>query len=110
MNKIKDFLNNVWTITIAVLGGILGILLYFLKLKQREINALKAEISLVDTQKKADLLEVSIKQRLENKDLLQKEIEELNKSLALLEEKRKSLAKNEQNKTYEQIENFWNKE
>jgi hypothetical protein len=108
-DKIKAFLSNVWAVVVLVLGGALGIMLYFLKAKQREINALNAKIDLADTHAKADLIQADINQRLQNKDLLQKEVTELNNSLDALAEKRKQITANESAKTPQEAEDFWNK-
>jgi Na+-translocating ferredoxin:NAD+ oxidoreductase RnfG subunit len=109
MQKIKDFFMSIISYIILGVVAVIGFLLYSLSNKKNEVNALKAKIDLADTQKKADLLEVEIKQRLENKQLLQKEVDELNKNLVLLAEKRAQIAKQEAGKTPEEVEDFWNK-
>jgi septal ring factor EnvC (AmiA/AmiB activator) len=107
MEKIKAVLKNIWAVVVLVLAAVIGIMLYLLKGKQREINSLRAQIDLVETQKQADLLEVEIKKRLDNVNLLDKEIKELNNTLSLLEQKRKQISSEEKNKTSDQIEDFW---
>ena len=109
MNKIKEILSNIWAVVVLVLGSAIGILIYILKAKQKKINALKARIDLVETQKQADLLEVEIKQSLTNTSLLQKEITELNNSLLILEDKRKQIAAEQSGKTPQEAEDYWNK-
>lgn len=109
MEKIKEFFKSLWGILVVVVTAAIGILLYVLQQKQREVNSLKAKVDLAKTQKEADLIEVDIKQRLNNTKLLDKEVKELNKTLDQLEAKRKDLANSEKNKTDQQIEDFWNK-
>jgi uncharacterized membrane-anchored protein YhcB (DUF1043 family) len=105
LKNIKSY----WTWTkqniVVVLGAVIGALLYYINLKNKKNNALKAQIDLVDTQKKADLLEIEIKQKLQDKNLLKKETQDLNQALQSLEEKRKNLGK--QNKSKEEIEDFY---
>ncbi len=109
VQKIKDFFSSAAGVIIAVLGAAVGILLYFLQLKNKEKNALQARIALLDTEKQADLMEVEIKQRLENKNLLKKEIEDLNNSLASLQKKREDIKATQSNLDPSQIEDYWNK-
>jgi hypothetical protein len=109
MDKIKAFFNSIWQVIALVAVTAVGILLYMLKSKQKDIDALNAQIQLADTQKKADLIEVDIKQRLSNISVLDKETTELNNSLALLEQKRKDISASESNKTSDQIQDYWNK-
>lgn len=109
MEKIKSFFSATWGWIVLVVGAVMGILIYIIKAKQREINAVKAKIELADTQKKADLIEMEIKQRLDSTNLLDKEVKELNKSLTQLEDKRKEIATGEKGKTSDEIEDFWSK-
>lgn len=109
MEKIKAFFQSLWGIIVLVGTAAIGILLYMLQRKQREVNSLKAKIDLAKTQKEADLIEVEIKKKLDNVNILDKEQKELTKTLADLEAKRKQIASQEKNKTDEQIEDFWNK-
>lgn len=110
MNKIKEFFTNVYVIVAAILVGAVGILLYYLNGKNKEINALHAAVDLADTQKKADLLETDIKTKLDNQNLLQKEVDGLNQGLLKLDEQRKNIAGQEQNKTPDEAQDYWNKD
>jgi hypothetical protein len=107
--KVKDFLNSVVGYVIIGLTAALGAVVYILLNKKQEINALKAQIDLADTQKKVDLIEVDIKQRLEDKQLMQKQVDELNNSLLYIEERRKQLQSEEANKKPDEVEDYWNK-
>ena len=109
MDKIKDFFKSLWGIIVLVGGAAIGILLYLLQRKQREVNSLKAKIDLAKTQKEADLIEVEIKKKLDNVNILNKEQKELEKTLVELDAKRKEIASQEKNKTDQDIEDFWNK-
>ncbi len=109
LDKIKAFLSGIWKYIIGGLGLTVGILLYFLNLKHKEVAALKAEIDLVDTQRKADILEVQIKQKLEDNSLLQKEVDEYQKSLVLLQNKRDQLTDSSDTRTDKEKEDYWNK-
>lgn len=109
IQKIKDFFSSLVGYIFLGLAAIIGILLYSLTNKKKEINSLKAKVDLADTQKKVDLLEVEIRQRLENKQAMKKEVDELNKSLLYLEERRKQIAQEESGKKPNEVEDFWNK-
>jgi uncharacterized membrane-anchored protein YhcB (DUF1043 family) len=105
VNKIK----KAWAWVVAALGATVVVLIYYIQRKQRKINALKAKAELADTQKKADLVEVEIKEHLANNATLSKEIDALKDSLNRLADIRKEIASKEKNKTSDEIEDFWNK-
>jgi septal ring factor EnvC (AmiA/AmiB activator) len=109
MDKIKQGLKDLWGWLVLIGAAAIGILLYIIQAKQKKINAMNAKIELADTQKKADLVEVEIKEHLANNATLDKEIKELNKSLELLKQKRKEIAVGEENKTPDEVEDFWSK-
>lgn len=109
MEKIKAFFQSLWGVIVLIGTAAIGILLYMLQRKQREVNSLKAKIELAKTQKEADLIEVEIKKKLDNVNILDKEQKELTKTLAELEAKRKQIASTEKNKTDQEIDDFWNK-
>jgi hypothetical protein len=104
-----EALKSIWAKVVAVLGAAVGLLLYFLSLKNKQANALKAQIDLVDTQKKADLIEVDIKQKLDAEKMLKKEVADHEQALVQLEEKRKEIAQQQDNKSPKEIEDYWNK-
>lgn len=109
LQKVKDFFSSAAGIIVAVLGAAVGILVYFLQLKHKEKNALQARIDLLNTEHQSDMLEVEIKQRLENKQLLAKEVQDLNDSLAALQKKREEIKANAANLTPSQVEDYWDK-
>jgi flagellar biosynthesis component FlhA len=109
IEKIKNFFTGLGGMIVVVLGGAVAVLAYVLSNKRKETNALKAKIDLVETQKHADILEVEIKERMAHKDVLAQEVVELNKGLEALDQKRKTLADGEANKTDKEIEDFWSK-
>jgi septal ring factor EnvC (AmiA/AmiB activator) len=106
-DKIKAFFSSVVGAIVLVLTAVVAILAYILSNKRKEVNALKAKIDLVETQKQADLLEVEIKQRMANKEALSKEVQELQRGLDSLEERRKQIASDEKNKNPDEVEDFW---
>lgn len=109
LQKVKDFFNTISGTVIAVLTLIIGILIYFLSARKKEVNSLKAQIALVETQKQADLLETEIKQRMHSKECLAEEVKQLEIGLQMLEEKRKQLANASTNKDPIDVEEFWRK-
>lgn len=107
--SLKETLSNVGTKIVLILSLVIGVLAYFLQLKNRKINSLKASIDLLDTEKAADILEAEINTILEDKTLLKKEIDEYNKSIVDLNNKREEIKKSHVNKTPQEIEDYWNK-
>ena len=108
MEKIKQAFSSVWGYVVLIGGGAIALLLYFLNLKNKELDAAKAKIALVNTQKEADAIEASIKQDMAQKELNKKDLEGLQKALDILEEKRQSIPK-EGTLTDSQVEDYWNK-
>lgn len=108
MDKIKEFFGGIFGKVIAILGASIGILMYIITLKNKQNNALKAKIELADTHKKADLIEVEIKQKLQDNAILKKESDNLNAALVQLEEQRKKIEENSKNQNPQDAENFWN--
>lgn len=108
MNKIKEGLSSIWGYIVLIGGGAVAVLLYFLNLKNKELDAAKAKIALVNTQKEADAIEASIKQDMAQRDLNKKDLDGLTKALDILEQKRQSIP-NEGNLTDSQVEDYWNK-
>jgi len=108
MSKIKMVLSGIWQYLVLILGAILGIVLYVLNLKNKELDAAKAKIALANTQKEADALESEIKTKITEQDLNKKELEGLQKALDLLDKKRESI-KDEGNIKDEKVEDYWNK-
>lgn len=108
MNKLKEGLASVWGYIVLIGGAVVGILLYVLNLRNKELEAAKAKIALAKTQKEADALESEIQAKLKEKELNKKEVEGLNKALDLIAEKRQSLKK-EGDLTDSQVEDYWNK-
>lgn len=108
MNKLKEGLASVWGYIVLIGGAAIGILLYVLNLKSKQLDAAKAKIALANTQKEADAIEAEINKKLAEKELTKREQEDLNKALDLLAEKRQSI-KQEGNLTDSQVEDYWNK-
>lgn len=106
MNKLKEGLASVWGYIVLICGAAIGILLYILNLKSKQLDAAKAKIALANTQKEADAIEAEINKRLAEKELTKREQEDLNKALDLLAEKRQSI-KQEGNLTDSQVEDYW---
>jgi len=107
VDKIKQFFSSAWANIVWILGGIIAILLYIMNLKDKKNNELQAKIDLAGTQKEADLIEVDIKNRLQQADLSQKEINNLNDNLAQLEEKRKQIENNNKSVSSKDAEDYW---
>ena len=107
LEKIKSFFSSLYGVIVLVLTGAIAILAYILSNRRKEVNALKAQIDLAKTQKEVDLIEVQIKERMEHKEVLTKEVTELQNGLNSIEEKRKEIATSEKNKNSDDIEDFW---
>lgn len=107
LGKIKDAVVGAWQYLTVILVAVIGILLYYINLKQKKFNAMAAQVELTQTQKQADVLEADIKVKMQDKALLAKEVDDHQKALDLLEEKRKNLPND--NLTNDQINDIWNK-
>lgn len=104
-----EWLKSTWTKVAGALGVIIGLLLYYINLKNKQNAALQAKIDLADTQKKVDLIEVDIKNKLDNHKMLQKEVSDHEEALKKLEQKRTQIADQQKNLTSDQITDYWNK-
>ena len=107
IQKIKELFSNIAAIVVALLVGLGALLVYTLGSRKKEVDSLKAQLDLIDTQRKADLLEAQIKERMANKDVLDYETKELQKSLDQLQIKREEIAQKEKNKNSDEVEDFW---
>lgn len=109
LDKIKESLGNIigWIIGIgSVIGGIMALVIYK---KNEKLDVYKAQIDTAKTQKQADLIDAQINEHKANQATSQKEIDELNKVQAQLEDKRKQIEAEQVNKTSDEVEDFWNK-
>jgi len=105
--RIKNFFSSFWQYTTAIAAVIIGILLYWINLKNKKAAALQAQVALVQTQKQADVLEADIKAKMEHQDLLAKEVDDHQKALDALEQKRQNLPKD--SLSDQDISDIWNK-
>lgn len=103
MSKIKE----IWTYVVGAVGLIIAGLVYYLSLKNREVNALKAQVDLADTSNKVTALETEIKIKRENVSGNSKEITELDKTLDKIKQKKDQIAMQNGAKNKQQIEDFW---
>lgn len=105
MQKIKD----IWLYLVGIVGAIIGVLWYFLSLKNREVSALRAKLDLADTEKKSDLIEAEIKEIRNDKKRGKKELKEIDKVLKELDDKRKQIKEEVRGMSDEEIIDYWNK-
>lgn len=105
MNKIKAF----WVWLVAIVGAVIGFLIYYLTLKNKEVNALKARVSLVETEKEADAVEADIKELKNSKKRLKKEEVEIDKVIEEVKEKRKQIKQEVEQMTPKELADYWNK-
>ena len=103
MSKLKQL----WGYIIGAVGLVIAVLVYYLGLKNKQINALKAEVELADTKNKVTVIETEVKLKKEQIKGNVKEVQELDKLLVQLEEKKKEIARNSGASTTKQIEDFW---
>lgn len=104
-----EVLKSVWLKIVAGLTAVVGLLLYLISRKNKEVEELKTKVEMANTQKKADLIETEVKQKLDQVEMSKKEVEQHNKVLIDLEQKRKELKQKQNNMTPEEIEKYWNK-
>jgi|SRR3989344_169250 len=108
-DKLKNIFKFIKENIVFIFGLLIGVLIYIIKAKDNTINSLKAKIDLAETQKQADLIEVEIKQLIEERIQLKKEEKGLQELLKNLEEKRKQLVEKHKTMTESEIEDYWNK-
>lgn len=110
MDKIKEsakaFFNSIAVYLGLAVTAVIGILVYSWVRKNEELEAAKSQLALANTHKEVDVIEAQIQEKLADKSKNDKQIEELNKSLDLIAEKRKTI---DTAKTDQQIEDYWNK-
>lgn len=105
MNKLKEL----WAWVVAALGAVLGVVVFILSRKSKQVDSLNAKIDLAKTDKETDVLEAEINTLRANKDLNAKHSQELDKSLGKLEEKRTQV--NDEAKALKnpkEISDYWN--
>lgn len=92
---------------LAVLAVLTGILFLVLKIKEKKVNELEAQVSLAKTQKEADVIEADIKNKMDQAAKNNLEITEYENALNALAAKRKSLSLSAPGSEKEE-EKFWN--
>ena len=105
VSKIKDF----WVWFTGGLAALAGILWFFLSRKDKEVSALKAKLDLADTEKKADMIEVEIKEIRNQKKRTATEIKKIDEVLEELNTRREDMANQVKSATEEEIVDYWNK-
>lgn len=87
--KLREF----WGYFVAGLGALIGFLVYYLTLKNREIDALKSAIDVAATEKQVDIVETEIKEVRAMKKRIKKEEQEFDKALEKVEKRRQEIKK-----------------
>lgn len=98
-----EILKNIYAKIIIGLIGIVGSLLYILKLKDEKLTAHKAELQLADTKEKVKDIERDIRVKMDDHTKNKKQIDRLKKSLVKLEEKKSKMAADNN----ADIEEYW---
>lgn len=110
MDKIKEtaksFFSAIAGWIVLAVTAIIGVLVYAFIRKNEQLEAAKSQLALANTHKEVDVIEAQIQEKLADKTNNDKQIDGLNKSLDLIQEKRKSI---DTAKTDGQIEDYWNK-
>lgn len=99
-----NLLKNIWAKIVIGLTAILGIVLYILNLKNKELNAYKAKIHLADTKEQVKDIEREIITKMEEVKDNKVEIAKLEKNLEQLENKKLQIAE----KDGRDVEDYWN--
>lgn len=103
-----DKLKQIWGYVVAGVGALVGILLFFLSRKSKEVDALNAKIALAKTEKQADVLETEINILKFDKTNLAKHNAELDKSLQTVENRRAEIKEEAKNlKDPKEIAKYW---
>jgi hypothetical protein len=110
LQKAKDFFTGLYGKVALVLGAVIGFLLYYITLRNKEVNAAKAKVALANTEKQADILETEIVAMKEGRKINKKEVAEIDKTLVELNNKREILKAQAKTMTGREIEDYWNNE
>ena len=98
-----------WAAIAAGVVGFIGLLLYMLSGKKKEVASLNAQIDLVKTDKQADVLEGQIQQIKADQATKAAHAAELDKSLQVLQDKRTQNAEDAKKLTDPKaIADYWN--
>ena len=104
MTKLKEL----WGWVVGALGAVLGVVLFILSRKNKEVDALNAKIDLTKTEKETDVLEAEINKLKANKENSSKHSQELDKSLNKLEEKRSQVVEDAKSlKNPKDVAQYW---
>jgi len=104
-----DFLKGIWSKIAAVAIAIVGILLWMLSLKQKELNVYEAKARLVETKEQAEALEHEIQTLKKNRGATKEELDGLDQALVQLKNRKVELKEKAEGRTSEETENYWNK-
>ena len=105
MSKIKEWFGYI----VAAFMGIIGILLYFLKSKDEELDVGAAKGKLADTDKKVAILENDLEHLEKKKQSVEKDIDKADTELQSSQKDRKKNRKQQLDKNPQEIEEFWTK-
>jgi uncharacterized protein (DUF3084 family) len=105
MSKLKSY----WLYIVAAITGLVSLAIYIFTKRGDKINKLTAEIDLVKTEKQADVLETEIKHLQSNKENIEHEKKELDKTLKVLDTRREEIKEEVNNmKDPNKIVTYWN--
>lgn len=107
LDKIKEFLSSVWSLVTISVGAAIVTLLYMLRKKQDENNALKAKEQLHQADKQSALLDQQIEQKLKENAHIDNELKNVDEQTKSLEEKRKEALKKEKARSEDEVEEYW---
>lgn len=104
-----EALKKYWGLLATGLVGFVGLLLYMLSGKKKEVAALNAQIDLVKTEKQADVIEGQIQTLKADQATKAAHAAELDKSLQVLQDKRAQNAEDAKKLTDPKaIADYWN--
>lgn len=105
METIKKY----WAALAGLVAGFIGLLLFFLQKKNKEVEELNAKVDMAKTEKETDVLESQIKTLRADKDNLAKHNDELDKSIQKVQDKRVEVAAQAKElKDPKAIADYWN--
>lgn len=107
MSKVKEFFDSVWSLVTLAIGALVVGLVYSLRKKQDENNALKAKEQLAEADKSSAILDHQIQEKTKENTQIESELASTRKQDAATEQQRKDAATKEKARSDDEVEEYW---
>lgn len=107
LDKIKEFFQSAWSLVVVSGGALVVTLLYMLRKKQDENNALKTKDSLHEADKQTALLDQQIDQKREEVARIKGGLAASDEQLKAAERQHKANLDKEKSRPEDEVEEYW---